>query len=505
MIYGFRVVEPHHDGCPHWHGLFFMDKAHRKVFRRIVARYGCRADREELGLSYFETDKARMAAAREVQAAQKAAGEETQSLSVIKGHLKLEEAFWAEADWRTFKAVQARVDFEAINWAKGTAAGYIAKYIAKNIDGKNAYGEGVGDDYEADGVMSAVDAAVRVDAWAGTWGIRQFQQIGGAPVTVWRELRREFVDDVRDDGDIIRAARAADLGDWGKFTQIMGGVATKRADRPVQLYKELPMRAGEVCLNRYGEPMGKAIRGVFALETGEIRFTRVHEWAMVFKKTGADAPAWTRVNNSTDFASRGSFVNKCKEISPKTLLSQTIGGLSGQARADAKRVLSDIRDALDGAAAGSLRPSLEAERDWIYRQLADMRSFEETGRLRDGRTPLQVAESKWADYQAARQQADEAMVASKQEAQAAAPMRQARAVLTILDAIQYSPRQLMRSTQREQRRQAELQVAFKALRTRPLRFVPPRKRETVQSVLSEARALMTRIERAYCDDCEMTD
>lgn len=52
-IYGFRVAEPHHDGCPHWHGLFFMPSEQRGRFREIVALHGCREDREELGLDYF--------------------------------------------------------------------------------------------------------------------------------------------------------------------------------------------------------------------------------------------------------------------------------------------------------------------------------------------------------------------------------------------------------------------------------------------------------------------
>ncbi len=52
-VYGFRVAEPHHDGTPHWHFLLFMEPQHQDAFRRIFAKYGCRADREDLGQRYF--------------------------------------------------------------------------------------------------------------------------------------------------------------------------------------------------------------------------------------------------------------------------------------------------------------------------------------------------------------------------------------------------------------------------------------------------------------------
>nr|WP_314269895.1 replication endonuclease [uncultured Kingella sp.] len=315
-IYGFRVVEPHHEGCPHWHGLFFMPEEKRKVFRQIVARYGCRADRAELGLSYFDSKKDVREYAKQLQAQQKAAGGKVQSLAEISGSLKTEAEFWAAADWRVFgdTKVKARVDFQKIDWKRGTAAGYIAKYIAKNIDGKTNAGDSVGEDFEAANGENVIETAERVDAWASLWGIRQFQQIGGAPVGIWRELRREGMTEGDYNDTVVRAALAADAGDWGKFVMLMGGAVVRRKDLPVQLYKEtLP----ETFTNKYGEPLAAFTRGVLDADTGEVKISRIHEWRMSFKNGGKAAP-WTCVNNSTkmkfDVETKRNMVNKSKEI-----------------------------------------------------------------------------------------------------------------------------------------------------------------------------------------------
>lgn len=212
-LYGFRVAEAHHDGTPHWHILVFVAPHLQEAATAIMQKYAIAEDREELG-----------------------------------------------AD------ITPRFKVEIIDQKRGTAAGYIAKYISKNIDG-----HGLEDDKS--GILEGVEAvsgAERVDAWASAWGIRQFQQIGGAPVSVWRELRR--LEAGASDTAIDRAARAADLGDWAGFLMVMGGAVAKRADMPVGMWKKTADRAG-----RYGD-MGRNVLGVVEAATGEAVQTRVHVW-----------------------------------------------------------------------------------------------------------------------------------------------------------------------------------------------------------------------------------
>lgn len=278
-IYGIRVVEPHHDGTPHWHLLLWMNPAHEQRVTEILRSHAEAEAPEEL-----IDRRGRRTTAR-------------------------------------FKAVK-------IDTNRGTAAGYVAKYISKNINGQQFM--------DADNYGQPMDSsAPRIEAWAAVWGIRQFQFVGLPSVTVWREIRRlteQQADQLQAWEDatrpIPRASRrlheirqAANAGDWDRFMRLMGGPNTPRKDQPIRPWivtcmdtnqQRFSHATGEVqgieVQGRYGDVV-TATKGVVVRDGkgGESEYlTRLYRWSIRSRNQraeenggGAAADAWTCVNNCT--------------------------------------------------------------------------------------------------------------------------------------------------------------------------------------------------------------
>ncbi|TNC77529.1 replication endonuclease [Janthinobacterium lividum] len=288
-LYGFRIAEPHHDGCPHWHLLLFVrptaryktphlqDVASRAI--RIMKRYAWRVDRGEPG------------------------------------------------------AFQRRLDVKRIDWSKGSAAGYIAKYVAKNIDGvaehKTKEGYVVTADTEGDVELTP---SARVEAWASRWGIRQFQQWGGAPVTVWRELRR-IEENMLNEApaamllawDAVQKIDGEKRACWAKYLRAQGGALVPRKELVITLAKD-----EKTVIGRYGETQRITPYGVRCSDLIGVVFKSVrHTWTPV-QATGGRGVAVgvavprTRVNNCTQTV----------QVTPETLQALAVPDLPDWAKTE---------------------------------------------------------------------------------------------------------------------------------------------------------------------------
>lgn len=266
-FYGLRVVEPHHDGAPHWHMLLWCDQQDAGAILGVLRQYALEDNPSEV------------------------AGRES-----------------------------VRFDAKMIDPNKGSAAGYVLKYVTKNINGQQFNRQYVAGDHLDNYGHDLNSSAPRIEAWAATWGIRQFQFFGLPSVTVWRQTRRlqdagkllEWVED-SNPGDAARDLmgalwRACDTGDWAEFLRLMGGPMTKREDQPVKPWTiERHKTAEELQTGAYGE-VKTAIIGVQVL--GVDCMTQQHFWRVEqgravtgFELEGlnleGEAFPWTCVNNCT--------------------------------------------------------------------------------------------------------------------------------------------------------------------------------------------------------------
>ncbi|MGY3895758.1 replication endonuclease [Aeromonas enterica] len=238
--FGFRVVEPHHDGTPHWHLLIWVKPEHQHRLIGILQRYALSHDKDDL---------------------------------VRKRHPDSKQPY---------SDITPRFDWKVMDPEKGGAVGYIVKYIAKNIDGHR-----VGDEGDLEAETAATEGARRVRAWASLWGLRQFQPLKGPPVGIWRELRRlpgrlqeaKGIPVAPLASPIMEECRRyADAVDWKNFTQAMGGPCCRRDERPLSIHRT----ALAEHYNQYGELQTKLV-GVRATD-GLIQQTRTGEW--VLRKCG---------------------------------------------------------------------------------------------------------------------------------------------------------------------------------------------------------------------------
>lgn len=267
--YGFRVAEPHHDGTPHWHALFFMPESEVKATVEIMRRYFIAVDREELG-----------------------------------------------------RNTGARFKAKRMDPRKGSATAYIAKYISKNIDGHALAGE-----LDTESGRPLNETAKYAMAWASLHRIRQFQPLGQPPVTVYRELRKlsnQIVNQQKIANTFKRGAAlltdpamdavcaAADVGCFASYINYQGGVLIPRERYVVRLAYQ---PAEE--MNAYCE-IPEKVFGVWSPRLGEISriCTRLVKWT-IRAKTNSDTAAkrdaglgvdvcsptsggaWSSVNNST--------------------------------------------------------------------------------------------------------------------------------------------------------------------------------------------------------------
>lgn len=174
QIYGMRAAEPHKDGCPHWHLAIWYDSA------AVPQGRACKG----------------MTAATAIE------------------HLFRRHGLADSPDERGAEKVRVHVSH-----VQRSAAGYVAKYVAKLTDGHSMTLD------DCEGYDSVADTVERADAWASHWAVRAFQFFGTPSVALWRTVRRLKPQAVEHAAPVMRELWdvAVKQSDYGRFTELLGG------------------------------------------------------------------------------------------------------------------------------------------------------------------------------------------------------------------------------------------------------------------------------------------
>lgn len=245
--FGLRVAEPHKDGTPHAHLFLYVHPDQKQNLINIIEGIAIDEDKEEL---------------------------------IIDG--KLDKT--------------PRITIKECDPSKGTATGYIIKYISKNINGAHMP-EG-----------EAAQTALSATAWSRLHRIKQFSQSGSPSVGLWRQLRRANPMETAFDEELEELRDHADNSRWKGFCEL--GFKAELA------YREK--------FNQYGEKVKRVI-GINWL--GTIIETCSEEFCLVKKKDVKRRALALEKGGALPWSTE----NKCnqKEKIPISPLEQALIGATG--------------------------------------------------------------------------------------------------------------------------------------------------------------------------------
>lgn len=232
-VFGVRVVEPHADGCPHWHVLFFLAPGAKETVIRLLEKH------------FMHSEKA---------------------LDLKHG--------------RRQSASETKQDAQE---ACASAASYVCKYLMKTtgslpstlLTGSAEVDESTGEpclseksEHVSSNLENVRDQLSRVDAWRGATGIRAFQQFGGlVGVTKWRALRKYQNLVKRGGGYKVVHVDSSAAGSISALLVKRAAVAAGENDYPsfnryvlnAEIILDSILIRDRSELNKYGEPIVKVV------------------------------------------------------------------------------------------------------------------------------------------------------------------------------------------------------------------------------------------------------